>query len=261
MPTVHVRPYLLAPVLGLALVASHAAGQSSLVVSHQKPIQPYTAEFKITTVRTLANGTTITRESTEIRAMDRDGRSLNLTKDAQANAERPAVTRAHVHDPVEGTDSNWDSVQNKATIIKAPPADQHEGCWATDSGRQRWRFGQTPQRDAAVRNVTAPPAARPKPVIEDLGTTMIEGVEAHGTRMTITTPAGEIGNDRPLVRTEENWSAPGIGQLREVSDDAQSGRHTREVVSLSLTDPDPALFQPPEGYEVTTETAHPVACE
>lgn len=261
MPKVLARLSLPAPVLGLVLVAAFADGQSSLVRPHQNQLQPYTAEFKITTVRVLANGTTITHESTEIRATDREGRFLNLIKETPSSADRPAVTRAHVHDPVEGTNSNWDSAQGKATIVKGPPLDQHEGCWATDSGRYHWRLGQTPQRETAVRNIASAPAARTKPVVEDLGTTTIEGVEAHGTRTTWTTPAGEIGNDKELVRIDENWSAMGIGQLREVNDDPQSGKTTREVVSLSLTDPDPTLFQPPEGYEVVTETAHQVACD
>jgi hypothetical protein len=257
----HVRLCLMVPAVGLALVAVYAAGQTSMVLPQQKPRQPYTAEFKTTTVRTLANGTTITRESTEIHALDRDGRSFVSTKELPTSADRPAVTRANAHDPVEGTDSNWDSGRSKATIVKLPPADQHQGCWATDSGR-RWQFGSVPQRATALKNIAPAPVARPKPVNEDLGTTTIEGVEAHGTRITWTTPAGEIGNDAPLVRTEETWWATGIGlQLREVNDDPQTGKRTREIVSLSLTDPDPALFQPPEGYEVVTETAHPVACE
>lgn len=262
MPTVHTRLSLLAPAVGLALVAVHAAGQGPMAAPRQAPDQAYTAKFKITTVRTLANGTTITRETTETHAVDRDGRIVTSTKELPVSADRPAVTRVNMHDPVEGINGNWDSARNRATIVKVPPADQHTGCWATESGRQRWQFNPPAAREAGVRNAAATPAARPKPVREDLGTTTIEGVEAHGTRTTWTTPAGEIGNDAPLVRTEESWWGTGIGLLlRQVNDDPQSGKTTREVVDLSLTDPDPGLFQPPEGYEVLTETAHPVACE
>ncbi len=262
MPKTHARLDLLTPALGLVLVTAYSAGQTAQLRSQPKPRQPYTAEFKITTVRTLANGTTITRESTETQAVDRDGRTVNLTKESAVNSDRPAVMRGHVHDPVEETDINWDSVQGKATIVKAPPADQREGCWATESGHMRWQFGSSAQSSTAAKSVETAHLARPKPVMEELGTTTIEGVEAHGRRTTWTTPAGQIGNDAPLVRTQETWWGTSIGLLlREVNDDPQTGKRTREVVSLGLTDPDPALFQPPEGYEVKTETAHPVACE
>ena len=261
MQTVHTRLSLLAPALGLALVAVYAAGQTLPVQPQQKPHQPYTAEFKIMTVRTLANGTTITRESTEIHAVDRDGRVVTLTKQLPTNTDHPAATRGRLSDPVEGTDTDWDSLQGKTKIVKGPPADQHQGCWATETG-ERWQFGTTPQREATVKATAHAPAAWTRPVQENLGTMTIEGVEAQGTRATWKTPTGEIGNDAPLVRTEESWYTTSLHLLlRRVDDDPQSGKTTREVVSLSPTDPDPALFQPPEGYEVVTETAHPVACE
>ena len=38
-----------------------------------------------------------------------------------------------------------------------------------------------------------------------LGTQMINGVSAEGTRITRTIPAGEIGNQKPIVITIEKW--------------------------------------------------------
>lgn len=259
----HSRPSLLAPALGLTLVVAPSVGQTAQTRSHQqRPPQPYTAELKIISVLTLANGTTITRETTEIHAVDHNGRTLTLTKELPGSPERPALTRARVFDSAEGTDTNWDSLQSKTTIVKVPPADQHQGCWATETGRMHWQFGQPASSQPATKSaVVTPPKTRTGSVSVDLGDTTIEGVVAHGTRHTWTTPIGEIGNDAPLVRTEENWYASSLGLLlRSVSDDPQSGKRTREVVSLSLTEPDPALFQPPEEYEVVTETAHPVPC-
>ncbi|HSK65178.1 MAG TPA: hypothetical protein VK893_15095, partial [Pyrinomonadaceae bacterium] len=45
-------------------------------------------------------------------------------------------------------------------------------------------------------------------VKEQLGKQVIEGVEAEGTRTTITIPAGEIGNDRPIEIVSERWYSP-----------------------------------------------------
>lgn len=111
--------------------------------------------------------------------------------------------------------------------------------------------------------IVAPRSAPMRPVREDLGTDTIMGVEVRGTRITITTPVGRIGNDQPLVRTEERWSAPSLGglTLRDINNDPQSGKSTRELVNLDLSEPDPSTFQPPEGYEVVTEEMHQVACQ
>ena len=96
---------------------------------------------------------------------------------------------------------------------------------------------------------------------EDLGTDTILGVTVVGLRFTRTTPAGRIGNDVPLVRTTETWTAPNLGLvLRQIVDDPQNGKTTREVLSLDLNEPDPAIFAPPEGYEMIEEEMHPVPC-
>jgi hypothetical protein len=100
----------------------------------------------------------------------------------------------------------------------------------------------------------------PRPGVEDLGTVMIEGVEARGQRWTTTIPVGLIGNNQPLVSIEENWFADGLGldfSVRSLRDDPQMGKETRDLVKLDWGEPDPTLFQPPEGYEVVTEELVP----
>jgi hypothetical protein len=113
----------------------------------------------------------------------------------------------------------------------------------------------------APGDVAPPPSVERDVKREDLGADTIMGVEVRGSRTTVTTPAGAMGNDQPLVRTDEIWMAPSLGMvLRSVSDDPRMGKTNREVVSLDLNNPDPALFQPPAGYEVDTEVMQPVAC-
>jgi hypothetical protein len=110
---------------------------------------------------------------------------------------------------------------------------------------------------------STPRTAPNQPQREELGTDTILGVEVQGARMTRTTPAGRIGNDEPLLRTEEIWSAPSLGGLvlREITDDPRTGKSTREAVSLDLSEPDPAVFQPPEGYEIVDQELHEVPCQ
>jgi hypothetical protein len=123
--------------------------------------------------------------------------------------------------------------------------------------RERW---SSPQ-DAHVTSGTETTPARHAPKREDLGTTTIQGVEAHGWRYTRTTPVGEVGNDQPLVNTQEVWTSPELGQVvRSVRSDPRAGTTTKELVSLDLGEPDPALFQPPEGYEMHSSEMHAVTC-
>jgi hypothetical protein len=84
---------------------------------------------------------------------------------------------------------------------------------------------------------------------------------AHEVRTTETTPSGAVGNDAPLVRTHEVWTAKTIPLLvRSITDDPRTGKQTRELVEFNQGEPDPALFQPPEGYRIVTEEMHPVPC-
>lgn len=230
--------------------------------------EPYTAEFKITTVQTLANGTTITRESTEINARDSAGRTLRSITEQTPSGTRASWMRADVNDPVNNTRANWDSGSRTARVTQLPPPDQRSGCWANDSGTFRSSYSPGPRPGAPAPNGTAlpggrglVPAQRPKPEDEDLGNTTIQGMEVHGRRLTFTIPAGQEGNDQPIVTVSEYWSSRELGiYLRDILDDPRSGKRTREVVNLSVAEPDPSIFVPPEGYEVTTEQLHPVAC-
>ncbi len=241
-------------------------------------LKPYTAQFKITSQQTLADGTVITRESTETDARDSQGRHMHSQTEITPQMGRDPGTFGNANDPVEGTQSTWDSRTRKARVVKLPPQDQRQGCWANEGGtfRMAWRNGgaSTPPGDSlpvsALSGTTVTvsagptglPADRiPRPTVVDLGTTTIEGLEVHGRRYTTTIQPGEIGNDEPIVTTRENWVSTELGiEVRSVTDDPRSGKHTRELVDVSQSEPDPTTFQPPEGYEVTIVELHKVEC-
>ena len=50
-----------------------------------------------------------------------------------------------------------------------------------------------------------PRRSNPNVKTESLGTQMVEGVQANGTRTTMTIPAGEIGNEQAIQIVTENW--------------------------------------------------------
>ncbi|MFT4112453.1 hypothetical protein [Silvibacterium sp.] len=238
-----------------------SAGDCHCALHHPSlPPQPYTAEFKTTQVQVLSNGVTITRVNIEKHAKDAQGRTY-LEQQVVRATDRPLVTEFRVQDDSAGTDLSWNSESKTASLIRGPGKEEHHGCWATESGHMRWVYDAPRAPRPAITQTLAPRANAVPTEHEDLGTRTIEGVEAKGARITRTIPAGTIGNDGPLVSHIEFWTAVKLGLLLEqVIDDPQMGKSTRETTLLSLSDPDPALFQPPADYEVKTETAHQIPC-
>lgn len=237
-------------------------------ISLPQQLQPYTAEFKITHVQTLADGTTITSEGTEVRARNSAGITLQSNTNQSWQIGGILGTSAGVHDSDGTILANWYSVTREGHVFKMPPKEQRHGCWITASGmRMEWNAGPPPNKyifDPGTRTVeqVAPPVQRSRPKIDEIGTIKIQGVEAHGRRITRTISVDEAGNDRTIVTIEEGWMAPSLGlMVRESIDDPRTGKRTRELTSLTLGEPDPSLFQPPTDYAVIKEKTDPVPCQ
>jgi hypothetical protein len=254
------------------IVASESNSKDALV-AHQPIHHPsYTAELKTTNVRTLSDGTTITRETTGIRAWDSQNRMLNsTTRTVPDGEEQKTITNGRVDDPVESTQITWDSQTKVARVIHFPSPDQRHGCWVSESGQMHRNYGAGhPVNSGTTYGVAAasstavfpnPPPVHDPPTKEDLGTTTIQGIEVRGTRYTSVTPIGRIGNDKPLVQVNESWTAPGFGfSLRSMNDDPQSGKTTTETVNLDISEPPLSTFQPPDGYKIVQDELHQVAC-
>jgi hypothetical protein len=106
---------------------------------------------------------------------------------------------------------------------------------------------------AARRKVDDP--TRPQFATEDLGTQIIEGIPAEGSRHTTTWPVGAIGYDRPVTNTNETWKSPDLKEIiLNKSDDPRNGESTNKLVNIDRSEPDPSLFEVPPGYTVKEET-------
>jgi hypothetical protein len=242
----------LAAVAGFALSAAGQIAETQLsgvgtraaapATNRQAGRLPYTAEFRITHVQTLADGSTITRETSEVRARDSQGRTLNTSSTTPATDDQTVHSSVNINDPVAHTHTWWAVPGQRVTVSNMPdPGSAHAACAGTNV--------------AAMPRATVDP--RTKPVVEDLGKQTFQGVEAQGHRSSWTIPARTMGNSDDLVRTDEAWfsTTPGLTgvNVRQVYDDPQSGRTTRELVKFTQGEPDAALFQPPADYEVVTQ--------
>jgi len=149
---------------------------------------------------------------------------------------------------------------------------------AVDAARQ-WQFSPTklsgngvkvsgtisfvfslPKEDEASAGVTfmrtpapghAPEGERVKPVNESLGKQLIEGVEAEGTRTTVTFPAGMMGNERPINIVSERWYSPELQMVVLTKhSDPRFGETTYRLTNLNRSEPARNLFEVPADYTV-----------
>jgi TonB family protein len=100
--------------------------------------------------------------------------------------------------------------------------------------------------------------ARPKPVTESLGKQIIEGVEAEGTRTTITLPAGMMGNERPINIVSERWYSPELQTvLMTRHSDPRFGETSYRLTNINRSEPTSTLFEVPSDYTLKAEESHP----
>jgi hypothetical protein len=225
---------------GGGFVTGSIVGSAGFTIPGLKGM-PYSAEFVIKRVQTLADGTHITQEQKQFQARDSEGRTrteIYLPDMAGGNADQP--TMVTIQDPTSGQFIHLNAQQKTATVQT---------------------FGQhTPTQAGSVRQVSPPPSVQTvhprsnsQPSIEKLGGQTIDGVYAEGTRITHVIPAGTMGNDRDISMVTETWRSPDLKiDVRSTTTDPRSGERTTEIKSLSRAEPDPALFQVPSDYKVQT---------
>lgn len=142
--------------LALPVVAQVATTQP------QPKRHPYTAEFKVTRVQTLANGATVTHESTNIMAHDSTGRFMSSTTQETPGMDGQPWTSGSASDPTVSTQTLWNSRTQKATVAQYPAKDQQHGCWANERGNFSANYSPV------QKQVPRAPVARSEQKIEDL---------------------------------------------------------------------------------------------
>jgi hypothetical protein len=80
---------------------------------------------------------------------------------------------------------------------------------------------------------------------------VFDGVEAEGTRTTLTIPAGEIGNERAIEVVNERWYSPEL-QMVVMSrhSDPRSGETIYRLTNITRDEPAKSFFEVPGGYTI-----------
>ena len=112
--------------------------------------------------------------------------------------------------------------------------------------------GGAPEGDGPMK------MSMPKPVTESLGRQNVEGVEAEGTRTTITFPAGAMGNERPISIVSERWYSPEL-QIVVMTrhSDPRFGETSYRLTNINRSEPARTLFEVPSEYTLKAEESHP----
>ncbi len=86
---------------------------------------------------------------------------------------------------------------------------------------------------------------------EPLGKQNINGVEAEGTRTTVTIAAGEIGNEKAIEIVSERWFSPELQVIVMTRhSDPRFGENSYQLVDINRTEPARELFEVPAGYKI-----------
>jgi len=198
---------------------------------------PYSADQVTVTTQTLADGTKITQRRFAKVYEDSQGRKrYEFYRSGPGSASQDESPESiDIFDPVAGVSYFLNPREHTA---------QRE--------EERKRTAPPPaQATGTSSNLATARPPLPQPTREDLGTQVIEGIEARGRRITRTIPEGAQGNDQPLQVTEETWSSenPPLLLLR-IRNDPRRGETVMRLTNLVFEEPPAELFQVPADYTV-----------
>jgi hypothetical protein len=252
---------------------------------------PYSAEAVTEHLQVLSDGNRIVNKFTSTVYRDGEGRTRREQTlkglGVLGTGQEPLQT-IFINDPVAGVTYSLDSRSH--TAVKSTPFKLEfapKGMVGGDSEGRRFEFKVGPGGNSGSMIVASPLGAAPPPANariavaetehfsigtgggatyvfrksaeantndvkqEKLGTQIIEGVGAEGTRTTITIPAGEIGNERAIEIVSERWYSPEL-QLVVMTrhSDPRSGESTYKLTNINRSEPARSLFEVPSDYTI-----------
>ena len=229
---------------------------------------PFSAQATTATDQTLADGNHIHHQNDATLYRDSQGRTRRETTlgglGPWSAAEAESKMVVMINDPVAGTHYMLHPDEHRAIQMPLPLPARIKGMSTEAAPAANAQGGKVVLEDKLFELPAPPPDAGGEDVhifyqrfgdeeqnsqTESLGTQVIEGVKAEGTRTTSTIPAGSIGNDQPIQIVTERWYSPEL-QLVVVSkrSDPRVGETTFRLSNISRAEPAATLFQVPADY-------------
>jgi hypothetical protein len=228
---------------------------------------PYSGQAVTETTQRLVDGNRILRKTTASLYRDSEGRTRREESMGMVtNGE--SVQSIFINDPVAGTSLVLDprnKVARKMPQMKMPPMPPLDAAGGSGAvvvsearriagvkagGEGNVLFGPG-MATASMVNMATVSMADNDAQRESLGTQTIEGVQAEGTRTTLTIPAGAIGNDLPIQIVSERWYSPDLHTVvMSKHSDPRMGDTTYKLTNINRSEPAQSLFEAPADYTV-----------
>ena len=200
------------------------------------PNAPFQADVVVTLMQTLSDGNVLNRE---IRGkVQRDGagrfrwQGADTTGDGKVKPDGWA--QSIVVDPVAKRTLMWTSLSKD---IRAGPVVEGSRISLEYAS---YNDGREHLRKDIPDDVTS----------KDLGTKKISGLVCMVTLVTTIVPVGKMGNEKPIVITDESWHSVDLQMVVErMVKDPLIGTRRVEFQNITRSEPEPSTFQPPDGYK------------
>jgi hypothetical protein len=198
---------------------------------------PFTGDLITETTQTLGDGNRIHQTATAHMVRDSEGRTRreqSLSGLGALGSPSGNAQAIFIDDPVAGVNYALNPKNHTATKSAVMP-------------RGRGRSGPPPNGAFRGGNRQEQDAKT-----EALGRQTIEGLPADGTRVTLTIPAGQMGNDLPIQVVTERWYSPDLQMnILTKRSDPRNGETVTKLTNVSRAEPAHSLFEAPSDYKVS----------
>lgn len=191
---------------------------------------PFTAIAKTTWVKIMPDNSTITTWNDRVVARDMDGRIFQerRTLVADNSKEGPRVRVLEYSNP------------QQKTFYSCNPYGK-----ICNLSHYYWIESEP------LRPVGLQPDGMSYLTRENLGIDTYEGLEVQRSRETFTYFKQTIGNTKTILRVVDYWYSPALGiNVKVVRHDPRDGDQTLWLTNISLSAPDPSVFQIPTDYQI-----------
>jgi hypothetical protein len=233
---------------------------------------PYSAEAITNVIQTLSDGNRIVRENKAQISRDSTGRTRREQGFAVfgplvSGPRADELRSVQITDPAAGATVLLDLRTKTAHKMPAPPRVVLRNKIAAVAGNANGKLVEPAEKIHVEKFEIAVPGPNARggvmfnrmdavagiraatPVVESLGTEFMEGIAVEGTRTTMTIPAGEIGNERPIHIVSERWFSPDLKVLvMSRQSDPRFGETTYRLTNLNRAEPPAHLFEIPAGF-------------
>lgn len=194
------------------------------------PGAPFSATAVIENKQTMPDGSIALSRNINLIGRDSLGRThgeMRRRVPADSN-DTPLLVEVHLFDPQTGVQTVYNTQTHVATRQLRRPRAQAEG-------------------------IVTP--ADPTLKVEDLGTSVLAGIEVQGTRRTVRIAANASGTGAPVAVTDEYWYSQELHvNLLLVHNDPRTGEQSVALTDIRRENPDASFFGVPEGYKIVDVT-------